>query len=449
MNKKKGHSSSSQRAAQSASQRTQAPSTTPVQSHSSHQNTAPAQSISPHQNTTPVQIDPPHQNTTPIPNPEPLQDTDDPIAFFAQREIDYIATFADAPIIPDPPKKQKEPLKIRIEEILHNDDNNTLIKLTNLTCKDFRDLIRLFIPSIELHHYKNTRVSMEARLLITLTWLKHAPGFEELADKFGIKKTHTRQIIIDVIDAIGSKIGREYVKWRSFIKWDDREKSKEYPYMLGALDATVQEIPRSANQEKYYSGKHKICCIKTQCFVSPKGFLLHYSKPIRGKRHDFHLFRKSNTLISKLKAEADKMKAEIDQIPVLLADSGYQGIHQIIPWALIPYKRRKNSELTAEQKTFNKKLSSSRIIVENYFSRLKQYWRVIGGKWPLHVDNDLTFYHKTFGMCAGLTNKLLYRRPLRKGAEKWDFLDLDSMDETTDAYNYTDSASESDSANLY
>ena len=52
-------------------------------------------------------------------------------------------------------------------------------------------------------------------------------------------------------------------------------------------------------------------------------------------------------------------------------------------------------------------------------------------------------------MCAGLTNKLFCRRPLRRGAERWDLLDLDSMDENSEAYNYQESVSEDDSENSY
>lgn len=440
---------------------------TPRSSQASVQNPAPTQtstatvprSRSEREPAATEQIPPPAQENVTVVNPIQIAtsseiseneiDPTDPISFFTQREAEYMESFVDVPVNDVPEPKIKEPLKIRIEEILREQQNNRLTKLTNLTCKDFRDLLHLYFNTLEHNHYKHTRVSLESRLLITLTWLKHSGSFKELGAQFGIKKTHTRAIVMDIINKIGLKIGEDFVKWRPYIRWDESEKSTEYPGMLGALDATVQEIGRAKDQNLYYSGKHKMCCVKVQCFVSPKGRLLHFSKPIRGKRYDFRLFKKTKNLISILKAEKERMNAEIETEPCLLADSGYQGINDIIPWAKIPFKRQRNTELTDDQKEYNRKLSSNRIIVENYFSRLKQYWRVIGGKWPLKIKGDLTFYHHTFAMCAGLTNKLFCRRPLRRGAERWDLLDLDSMDENSEAYNYQESVSEDDSENSY
>ena len=55
----------------------------------------------------------------------------------------------------------------------------------------------------------------------------------------------------------------------------------------------------------------------------------------------------------------------------MLDDSGYQGIKNIIPEAVIPHKKPKNKDLDEQQKAFNKNLSSKRVIIEHVNRKLK------------------------------------------------------------------------------
>lgn len=58
-----------------------------------------------------------------------------------------------------------------------------------------------------------------------------------------------------------------------------------------------------------------------------------------------------------------------------------------ITLAVTPYKRFRGTDLTDEQKTFNKKISKSRIIVENWFGRNKLLMSIMGSKLHLRIDN--------------------------------------------------------------
>ena len=77
----------------------------------------------------------------------------------------------------------------------------------------------------------------------------------------------------------------------------------------------------------------------------------------RGSTHDFHLFKESQS----------GMTAHICS----LADAGYLGISSLHENSQIPVKKSKLHPLTKEQKTYNHKLSSERIFVENVIRRLK------------------------------------------------------------------------------
>lgn len=76
-----------------------------------------------------------------------------------------------------------------------------------------------------------------------------------------------------------------------------------------------------------------------------------------GSTHDFHLFKESHSVIS----------AHI----CTLADAGYLGINNLHENSQIPAKKSKLHPLTKEQQSYNHKLSSERIFVENVIRRLK------------------------------------------------------------------------------
>lgn len=58
----------------------------------------------------------------------------------------------------------------------------------------------------------------------------------------------------------------------------------------------------------------------------------------------------------------------------VLADSDYQGLATRLPGAITPFKRSRGMHLTEEQIAYNKQISHRRIIVENWFGRLKILW---------------------------------------------------------------------------
>lgn len=78
-----------------------------------------------------------------------------------------------------------------------------------------------------------------------------------------------------------------------------------------------------------------------------------------GKTHDFKLFKDSFI--------------GIDELIQILADSGYQGILAFHKNSKTPIKKKKNQELTNEEKTYNRELSRVRILIENINRRIKRF----------------------------------------------------------------------------
>ena len=77
-----------------------------------------------------------------------------------------------------------------------------------------------------------------------------------------------------------------------------------------------------------------------------------------GTAHDFTMFKES--LVGILPSHI-----------IAALDSGYQGVNNYLPFALIPFKASKNHELTDEEKAFNTELAKYRIAIEHVNRELK------------------------------------------------------------------------------
>ena len=77
-----------------------------------------------------------------------------------------------------------------------------------------------------------------------------------------------------------------------------------------------------------------------------------------GTAHDFRMFKKS--LVGVLPHEI-----------LALLDSGYQGVHEFLPNAIIPFKSTKKHELTADEKAHNTSLAKRRVAIEHINRELK------------------------------------------------------------------------------
>jgi hypothetical protein len=172
-----------------------------------------------------------------------------------------------------------------------------------------------------------------------------------------------------------------------------------FPGLKAFLDATEQEIPRPRDKRKrrtHYSGKRKRHTIKTQITVNKAGLILHKTPHARGSRHDYSLF----------KWRCPRLPAEVS----LGLDLGYDGVQKDYPEinAMVPFKRRspgrgkrgvKAKPLTPEQKEFNQRLASERVVVEHAISRLKKF-RIMAQEFR----NRLRNYDVMTDIVCGLVN---------------------------------------------
>jgi len=77
----------------------------------------------------------------------------------------------------------------------------------------------------------------------------------------------------------------------------------------------------------------------------------------KGRRHDFHLFKRSKT--------------QITQTTQIIADSGYQGIKKYHSNSHHPKKGTKKKPLTKEEKRENQQINGTRVVVEHVIRKIK------------------------------------------------------------------------------
>jgi hypothetical protein len=168
------------------------------------------------------------------------------------------------------------------------------------------------------------------------------------------------------------------------------EVEENFPGFKAFIDTTEQEIPRPKNKRKrksYYSGKKKKHTIKTQYMVNNEGLILHKTGHKSGRKHDYDIY-KHNHPITPVQVEN-------------VFDLGYMGVqndyHTVK--SVLPFRKKMNNDLSKEERTYNRKHSQLRIIVEHAICRIKKFG-IMGAKFR----NRLRKYDNASDIVSGLLN---------------------------------------------
>ena len=122
--------------------------------------------------------------------------------------------------------------------------------------------------------------------------------------------------------------------------------------------------------------------------VNDQGITIHklgHKKVRRG--HDYDVYKENRPVTPKN--------------VVTVVDLGYLGIEKDFPEQLsaLPFKKKRNQELSHEEKKYNKNHSRRRIVIEHTICRLKKY-RILADVFR----NKLRKYDKVSYIVAGLIN---------------------------------------------
>jgi hypothetical protein len=174
------------------------------------------------------------------------------------------------------------------------------------------------------------------------------------------------------------------------------EVEEYFPGFKAFVDSTEQEIPRPKNKKKrknYYSGKKKKHTVKSQYMVNNQGLILHKPRHEKGKKHDYGVYKHSHPVTP-------------SQVESVVVDLGYLGIQKDFPTvkSVLPYRKKRKSELSMEERRYNKKHAKLRIVVEHTICRIKKFG-IIGSKFR----NRLRRYDVISNIVSGLINFRIMR----------------------------------------
>jgi hypothetical protein len=217
---------------------------------------------------------------------------------------------------------------------------------------------------------KYALIHLEDWLLLTLVWVRLYPAYIILEYLFNVDESTVSRVIMGTLPLLKDRF--TLPKRLPKKKVTTLEELKKYlpPEVdLDAVlaDATEQVILRPKDQRKrkpYHSGKQQDFTEKTQIATTRKGYILHVSDSIGGRRHDYTLFKRS------------RLPQVIPKDVPLYVDTGFQGVRKDYPdlHVEIPFKRKRGrGDLSRSQKIYNKKQRRVRIRVENTIAQLKKY----------------------------------------------------------------------------
>jgi hypothetical protein len=202
---------------------------------------------------------------------------------------------------------------------------------------------------------------------------------------------------------------------------EEEQRFRNFPYALYALDVKFQPAFRPGgrfNEKKhYFSGKHKLYGYKVECAVALPGIAVHVSKHYTGAVSDLSIAldnkSKHASMLAKAQDEDRDFGEGSDVFPsswAVLVDKGYQGL-QTTMRAIYPTKKPRGGELSVEAIERNTKVSSDRVIVENYFGRVCGLWRTMSSTFSWSESR----YDQLVNICFALTNFHASLYPLRAG----------------------------------
>ncbi len=181
------------------------------------------------------------------------------------------------------------------------------------------------------------------------------------------------------------------------------EVEKYFPGFIAFTDCTEQQIPRPRDRERrkiFYSGKKKRHTVKNQITVNNRGYILHKVGYKKGRKHDYDVYKKNHPIIPK----------EV----ITVVNLGYLGIEKDFPEQLfaLPFKRKRNQDLSPEEKEYNRIHAKERIVIEHTICRLKKY-RIMSDVFR----NRLRKHNKVSDIVAGLVNYRILNHQNSKSKE--------------------------------
>nr|CCA15790.1 AlNc14C15G1693 [Albugo laibachii Nc14] len=138
--------------------------------------------------------------------------------------------------------------------------------------------------------------------------------------------------------------------------------------------------------------------------VNHRGFAINCTDFAKGNVADIQIFQRNLEFHQKMRVKTEydlaiedrgPMKVQFSHEWTLLVDKGYQGLALQLR-AIHPTRPPPRRRLSVDEERENDRISSDRVIVENYFGRLSTLWRICSERYRWGQD----LYDEIFQACA-------------------------------------------------
>lgn len=265
-------------------------------------------------------------------------------------------------------------------------------------------------------------VSPLLSFLLMLWVLANQEPFRSVGDRFGLGRGHAHHVFIKICKRIYNA-KRRYIKWpqnhdflRTVVtKFNELRGNFSFPNVIGCVDGTHVLIPAQRDDNSFYNrkGTHSML-VQGICDADMVFTDIYCGWP--GSTHDSRMWQES-PIYNRLKNHP------VSQEFHLLGDTAYP----LDTFIMVPFKD--NGHLSLRQKRFNQILSSTRVVIEQAFGRLKGLWRRLKF---LDIKNLKYFKYIVITSC------ILHNVCIREGIE---YVNIDLagfVDEELDAGNFVE-----------
>ncbi|KAH9320546.1 hypothetical protein KI387_015185 [Taxus chinensis] len=273
-------------------------------------------------------------------------------------------------------------------------------------CDSLReDLSQGDIPFSLANSIKGRVFPVEKQVAIAVLRLASGMAMINISELFGCGKSTVVRVVNKFINAM-------HIRFRSHVQWpkDNYEiehvkegfrQKRGFPNCCGAIDVTHIEfqLPPNECSSDWYDRDHNYN-MSVQVIVDSNMRFMDVFAGWPGSVNDSRLLR--NSSFYKLCEGGERLNGRSVSLGLthmreyIIGDGGYP----LLPWLITPF----SGALTNEKREFNFKLSSTRIVVECAFGRLKSTWRILHS---MICQPNLKMLPKTILVCCILHNMLL------------------------------------------
>ncbi|KAE8738765.1 hypothetical protein FOCC_FOCC015747 [Frankliniella occidentalis] len=233
---------------------------------------------------------------------------------------------------------------------------------------------QILVTTVKDHLKAKDRMQRERTpfqdIMLMVIWLLATPdSFRSVALKFGVNPGTLYYFYFYVIMAL-RELAPNYISWpdaeeRRVIK-DTFERATGFPGIIGSIDGTHITVTAPLVDAASYRNRHDSYSINVQAVVDSTLLVRHLHVGEVGSMHDNRVFRRSPLYSDMLTGPPGQFISDDEHI---VGDGAYTQTE----FLMVPF--RNNGHLTPVQLNYNRKLSQSRVRVENAFARAKGKWR--------------------------------------------------------------------------